>query len=198
MTRLSLSQTCLLEVSGELGKKAHAQLQEHVAKFPAAMLEYELTRSQFELLRSVPPLPLDEQACRQVAQAIKLGVQQKLRAQERQVILARRWRIAYRALAGVTGLAAALVIFASVRITGREAERRQVASAASHLMEYLSTDAANQTDADLDHVARQIGELEDARLSLAAPDSISAQSVQDLLNINNDEPSGMPDEPGSL
>ena len=40
MTRLNLPQTCLLDVSGELGKKAKAQLEEHVARYPAALLEH--------------------------------------------------------------------------------------------------------------------------------------------------------------
>src|SRR5579872_3439220 len=107
--RLSLSQTCLMDVSGELGKKAREQLHEHVAKFPAAMLEYEVMRGQFNLLRSVPRLPLDEAARKHMADAIKQGVHRKVRQAELQERSRMRWRLAYKALAGVTGIAAALV-----------------------------------------------------------------------------------------
>jgi hypothetical protein len=196
MTRLNLPQTCLLDVSGELGKKAKAQLHEHVAKYPAAMIEYELVRSQFQLLRSVPRLPLDELAARRMAAAIKQGVHRELNRREHQVIMHRRWRLAYRALAGITSVAAALVIYFGVKMVQTEATRREIAQAESHVQDYLSTDTTNQTDSDLDHVATQIAALEDAHLSLASQDD-GTQSVQDLINSADDVPD-VPDAPGSF
>ncbi len=197
MTRLNLPQTCLLDVSGELGKKAKAQLHEHVAKYPAAMLEYELVRGQFELLRSAPKLPFDELAARRTADAIKQGVHRELSRREHQEVMHRRWRMVHRALAGITSVAAALVIYAGVKMVQTEATRREVAQAESHMQDYLSTDTTNQTDADLDGVKNQLAALEDSQLSMASQDDGGSQSVQDLINSADDVPDA-PEEPGSL
>jgi hypothetical protein len=197
MSRHSLSETCLLDVSGELGKKAQAQLHQHVAQYPAALLEYELTRSQFNLLRSLPPVQLDDAARQRISQSIKTGIHEKLRQRERDLKVRKLRRLFYHAMAGVSGIAAILVIAFSIRWTRAEAERREVALATSHINDYLSTDSTNQTDDDLDHVAMQISDLENTQVSLASPESSSLQAVSYLIN-NVDNSTDDPDAPGAL
>jgi hypothetical protein len=197
MSRLSLSETCLLDVSGELGRKAKVQLQEHVAKYPAALLEYELTRSQFELLRSMPKVELDEVSRQRIGEAIKRGIHEKLRQRERDARARKLRKIMYHAMAGVSGIAAVLVIAFSIKMTRAEAERREVALAASHINEYLSTDSTNQTDADLNDVAMQVSALENTQVSLATPESGSLQAVSDLIN-NVDNSTNDPEAPGAF
>ena len=77
MTRLNLAQTCLLDVSGELGAKAKAQLHEHVAKYPAALVEYELARVKFDLLGYRPKPDFSDELKRLIAAQNERGVHLK-------------------------------------------------------------------------------------------------------------------------
>jgi len=40
MKKLTLTEACLMEASGELGGKAREKLHDHVNRFPRALLEY--------------------------------------------------------------------------------------------------------------------------------------------------------------
>lgn len=205
MTRLNLAQTCLLDVSGELGAKAKAQLREHVAKYPAALVEHELVRVQFELLRSMPKPEFSEGRKRLIAAQIKRGVHLKLRENETKKSAGRRWKIVYHALAGASALAACLVIYASVRLMVRQVEedrRQAIAKAEQSMRDYLDTDAANMTDFAFDNVANEIRSAGDKYGALATSEVArrAMQKLADDLN-NNDEddlPPGASNDPGVL
>jgi hypothetical protein len=205
MTRLNLAQTCLLDVSGELGAKAKAQLQEHVAKYPAALVEHELTRVQFDLLRSMPKPEFSEERKRLIAAQIKRGIHLKLREKELKIAAGKRWKIVYHALAGASALAACLVIYASVQLMVKQVEedrRQAIAKAEQSMRDYLDTDAANMTDFAFDNVASEIKTASEKYGALATSE-VSHQAMQKLaddLNNNDDDdlPPGVNNDPGVL
>ena len=159
MTRLTLSEACLMEASGELGAKAHAKLQAHIEKFPAALLEFEIARGNLELLRTLPKVQLTQDEKRQIGSNIKVGIQQKLwRAQQADKV-ARRWKFAYRALAGVSGVAACLVIGAGVLWVKDQNDLRTVRTAEQLVNGYLAAGQANGTDQRFGEVSQDIDAL---------------------------------------
>lgn len=195
MKHLNLTHTCLMDVSGELSTKAAAQLHEHTAKFPAALLEYELVRGQFELLKSLPKEELPDEAKRRIADGIKRGIHRELTRRHRERISAMRWRWAYRAMAGVTGIAACLVIAATVYLVNQDAQRREresIAKAAESLSDYLATDSNSQTEQDVRGVADDIAAVANHNNNEAvagagdAPmrlmDALSGEQTADAVN----------------
>lgn len=166
MSRLNLSQHCLLDVSGELGDKARDKLQDQVATYPAAMLEYEVIRGQFELLRSIPEFhdTLTSRQTRQIGENIKAGIQHALAEQRRAVVAARRRRIMYRVLSVVSGVAACLVIAAGFMTVRREMQVRQarLRDAELSLREMAHSDLSDPATQRYRRIARAINRLEHA------------------------------------
>ncbi len=164
MSRLNLSQHCLLDVSGELSAKAQSKLQDQVATYPAAMLEYEVIRGQFEMLRSIPEFhdTLPSRQTRQIGENIKRGIQEALELQRRQVIAARRRKILYRVLSVVSGVAACLVIAAGFITVRRDMQRRQarLRDAELSLREMAHSDLSDPATQRYRRIARAINRLE--------------------------------------
>lgn len=157
MARLKLSEACLLEASGELGAKASAKLREKINKYPAALLEYEITRGNLELLRSLPKVQLTPEEQEQIASKIKVGVQQKLWQQQHAQQAKKRWQVVYRVLAGVSAAAACLVIgFGAIMIYQQHAQY-QLAQADDLVSRYI---ASNDQPGNSDSVRRVMRDME--------------------------------------
>ena len=58
MTKLSLTECCLLEASGELGDAARVRLEAFLVSHPRARLQLEEAKVQMELLGSLPIAPI--------------------------------------------------------------------------------------------------------------------------------------------
>lgn len=184
MTRLTLSDACLMEASGELGAKAHEKLQSHIEKFPAALLEFEIARGNLELLRTLPKVELSKDERRQISSNIKVGIQQKLWREKHAQMVAHRWKLAYRVLAGVSGVAACLVIGAGVMWVQEQNELRAVRTAEQLVNGYLAAGQTNVTDRQFGAVSQDIDDLLNgmaASLSASRPPELSAFMNDDEL-----------------
>ena len=200
MTRLSLTETCLLDVSGELGKKAKAQLHEHMERIPKAYLEHELIRGQLDLLRSIPKPQMTDEQRRRMASTIKQGVHRKLRQIERTQIAAKRWRIVYHAMAGVSALAACLVITTGIFLVQNHVvqERRvAVARAEQNVREYLQSGPGNMTDYAYNNLNHEIQLAADNQSTHREdPATAELKLLEALDSISAHAPNSA--EPGSL
>ncbi len=112
--KLTLTEACLMDASGELGANAKAKLAEHVQQFPKALLEYEIARGNMALLNSLPKSAMTDVGAKKMSNAIKAGIQKKLVEQKREEQARRRWKLIHRAVAGVSAVAAGLVIAMSI------------------------------------------------------------------------------------
>lgn len=191
MTKLNLTEASLLDASGELSRKTKQQLEGYLARHPAARAEYGFVQSAFALLRRLPrtELPADQQQA--VSQRIKQGIHQVLRDREREERAARRWKMVYHAMAGAAGLAASLLIAASVFYVHYQAEQRRqadVARAEQSMRDYLGTGAINLTDYAFNDVASEIQSAVERQQSLVTSDSTRAamQKLVDDLGMVTD------------
>ncbi len=199
MTRLNLTESCLLDASGELGAKARAQLHEKVATIPAAKLEYEVIKGQFALLRSLPRPQLTDEEKRHIASNIKQGIHRKLRERQHELQARNRWKLIYQAMAGVSALAACLVVAASVYFvqSGEEARRQQARSEDLDIRigNLLSLGEKNADDRTLANVKSNIQELENGSPTLVSVESPEMKNlIETLSNVPAQEES--PSKPG--
>jgi hypothetical protein len=149
MTDLTLQQQCVLDVSGELPPKRAQQLHDAVAAYPAALLEYELVRGQFALLKTLPKVTLPAEREAAIKAAITAGIMRAQGAEFRAARQAVRWRIGYRALAGLSAVAAAVVITGSLWVINQNVLRQRqlaIANATESLSDYLQTNPVASTD----------------------------------------------------
>jgi len=199
MTRLSLTETCLLDVSGELGKKTRAQLHEHMDRIPKAYLEHELIRGQFDLLRSIPKPHMTDDQRRHMASAIKQGIHRKLRKIEREQVAAKRWRIVYHAMAGVSALAASLVITVGIFLVQNHVvqERRlAIARAEQNVRDYLQPGPGNMTDYAYNNLTQEIQLAVDSQSARHEDATAELKLLEALDSIPTKSPT--PAQPGSL
>jgi hypothetical protein len=184
MKNLSLSQTCLLDVSGELGPQAARRLHTHVDLYPAAHLEYELIRSRFNMLRSLPRFQdqADEAAKTRVAESIKSGIHAALREQRRQQ-RHRQWsRLCFQALSVASGMAACLVIAGGIYAVQMRtlARHQRMLDAESAFRDVAHASLPNQPDSTYAVVSHEIAALR-ATHGLAATSSIGNIHMMRLL-----------------
>jgi hypothetical protein len=146
--KLTLTEACLMDASGELGANAKAKLHEHVQQFPAALLEYEIARGNMALLKSLPKPTMTDADKKKMANVIKAGIQKRLLEQKREEQAKRRWKLIHKAVAGVSAVAAGLVIAMSVNYLMNENTRQHnaVARVEQVLNTYYSADAAAETE----------------------------------------------------
>lgn len=192
MTRLTLSEACLMEASGELGAKAHAKLQAHIDKYPAALLEFEIARGNLEMLRTLPKVQLTQDESRQIGSNIKVGIQQKLWQAQHARKSAYRWKIAYRTLAGITGVAAAMVITAGVLWVEKQNNLRALRNAEQLVDGYLATGQTNDTDNQLGALSQNIEELLKNMASKTTP-----RGESEVLKFVGDESNSATADAGS-
>lgn len=184
MKNLSLSQTCLLDVSGELGPHAARRLQQHVDVYPAAHLEYEVIRSRFAMLRSLPRFQdqADQLTKARIANSIKAGIHAALHQQRRQQ-RRRQWtRLCYQALSVASGMAACLVIAGGIYLLQmRTLERhKRMLDAESAFRDVAHATLPNQPDSTYAVVSHEIAALR-ATHGLAATSSIGNVHMMRLL-----------------
>ena len=177
MTKLNLTECCMLDVSGELGDDASARLHRYLSMHPRAQREYDALKAQFDKVRSIPHVELSAAQRVAVSSKLKGAVRAKLLAHERAQASQRRWKIASY-LVRVTSVAAAaiLVVGAIVAIEQSAKQRKQyermarIDRATETLAAY--TDTTNQDE-------QQISDLQD---SVARLNTESASTVGDIDN----------------
>lgn len=128
MKQPKLSQSCLLDVSGELGPEAGGILREHVETYPSAMFEYDQALSQYKQLRSLPSV--ESQIDRLSMERMKQQVKDRVHGAVDQQLSAARWRmfrrVFYRSMSIASGVAAGLVVMAGVYIVRQHIQAQQV------------------------------------------------------------------------
>ncbi len=185
MKRLNLSQTCLLEVSGELGASARAKLQEHIETYPAALLEFELVRNRFAMLRSLPTFDdqCDQFTREKIAQSIKTGIHQALR-KRRAAASRRRWvRAGYALLSAGSGMAACLLIGASIYMVNLHIQQRQqrILDAEHSIEDVAKANLPDQSGSSYGKMATAISSLEKSN-GIATTRSIGNMHMMQLLD----------------
>ncbi len=182
---LSLSQTCLLDVSGELGPKAREHLQQHVATYPAAHLEYELVRGRFAMLQSLPKIEdqMDQVSKARIAAKIKKGIHQTLDAQRKARRQAKLARVFYGFMAAASGVAAALVVAAGVYIVHERqlAHRQRIVDAENTFQEVARTQLPGEGNSRVDSLARRISRLEQSG-GISAEGNVGNSHMMNLLD----------------
>ena len=182
---LSLSQTCLLDVSGELGPKGREHLQNHVATYPAAHLEYELVRGRFELLESLPKFvdQLDQVSKARIAATIKQGIHRSLDEQRKSQRQAKLARVFYGFMAAASGVAAALVVAAGVYIVHERqlAHRQRILDAENTFQEVAQTQLPGEGNSRVDTLARRIARLERSG-GISAESNVGNSHMMNLLD----------------
>ncbi len=183
--KLSLSQTCLLDVSGELGAGAKEHLQQHVQKYPAAHLEYELAPGRYTLLRSLPGKTdqLDQFTRENIADGIKKGIHQVLDDQRRRQRQAGLARLFYGFMAVASGVAAALVVAAGVYIVHERqiAHRQQIQDAESTFQEMAESQLPGEGHSRVDALARRL-ELMEHDGKISAEGNAGNSNMMNLLD----------------
>jgi hypothetical protein len=182
--RHRVAQATLLECSGELSRKGEKRLAQLVARYPAALLEYEQTRAEMGLLESLPNIRMPGDQARQIADSIKQRIHQKLDKQEQEEWLRTRARVIYRAMAALSALAACMVLgFGGYLIHLHMQTERQmaVARAEQTLRDYAAADSSTFTDYLYDRVARQIDGAAQSQQHIVSTDS-DTDNMHQLLN----------------
>ena len=182
---LSLSQTCLLDVSGELGPKAWEHLQQHVATYPAAHLEYELVRGRFAMLQSLPKIEdqMDQVSKARIAAKIKKGIHQTIDRQRKAQRQAKLARVFYGFMAAASGVAAALVVAAGVYIVHERqlAHRQRIVDAENTFQEVARTQLPGEGNSRVDSLARRISRLEQSG-GISAEGNVGNSHMMNLLD----------------
>jgi|GEM_PF-1636964 len=204
MTRLSLKDACLLDVSGELSTKRKAALREHVEKFPAATIEYQLVKGQFELLRSLPKAELNDFQKRGIASSIKQGIHKKLAKIEREKAAQNRMKLVYRALAGISGIAACIVIGVgiytideNIRAERQAAQIAQMNNTVEKIATIYAESTTNETDAAIQAVNRTLANLE-AGATVTGTQDDAMKNLLDALASIEEKPAAPRNDNGSL
>ena len=174
--KLTLTEACLMEASGELGANAKAKLLEHVQQFPKALLEYEIARGNMALLNSLPKPSMTDADKKKMSNAIKAGIQKKLLEQKHEEQAARRWKLIHKAVASVSAVAAGLVIAMSVNYLINENSRQQaaVARAEQTLDIYYAPGTPSQFDSAIGQAMETLTTLEIASNAASTPFAPSA------------------------
>ncbi|HUO08865.1 MAG TPA: hypothetical protein VM008_11230 [Phycisphaerae bacterium] len=177
MTKLTLTECCMLEVSGELGSDASTRLHRYLSMHPRAQREYDRIKTQFDALRSLPPIELSAANRSAIASNIKRAVRVKLEARERVETSRRRWQIAsYLMRISATAAAAVIVLGALFTIQQAAMQRKQ--------MERMARiDKATETLAAYsDRTTQDEQELSDIQTSVAQLKSEGAATIADVDN----------------
>ena len=202
MTRLTLSETCMLEASGELGESTRQRLMAHLEKHPEARQHLEQIKGQLELLRSMPKLELSDEMRKQLASSIKQGVQKKLRMMEREELARRRWKLIYRSLAGVSAAAAAVIVVAGLFVINQSiAQRREqerIAAVSRAVNDIALADRTTDVDDQLADVNDSIREYQDRSSQGAVQDKDMHNLLTVLATVSDGDEIMPPPEPGSL
>ncbi len=156
MTRLNLTETCLLEVSGELGSNARVQLREHVQRFPAAKLEYEIIKGQYDILTSIPKPAMSDVQKREISSRIKQGIHRKLRLKTQQEHSRNRWKLVYKAMAGISAIAACGVIAVTIFYLERSVAAQRQEARVAKIHEIIDVMKESQRDNDFGQSIRDI------------------------------------------
>jgi hypothetical protein len=147
MTRLNLNDASLLDISGELGPAARAQLHSHLAKKPAARARYNAIAAQYGRLSSLPKPALDPEEAHRIAGDIKAAIHERLDRQARVHQAQRHARFIHYALAGLSAAAAVAVVIAGLTIMESANQQKRSTEQIAHLQRVIDRLASYDRDA---------------------------------------------------
>ena len=183
MIRLNFREACLLDASGELGPAARREFLEYIRQNPAACLEYEEIRREFELLRGLPLTGQGEVSPRQrrkIPAQLKAVIERHMR--EKRAI--RRTKLIRYAWMSVASAAAAIAIVIGAGLPqllhARARERDQVARIQADIDRMaVRGDQPTTYDQAVTDVEASIRQLETESPSLA---EVNDRSMGNLLS----------------
>ncbi len=187
MTRLNLIDASLLDASGELGPHARQQLHAYLARKPRARATYRRIHTQFSRLSALPRTELSDAQITRIGDSLKAAIHGKLALQAREKQAIRRAKLVHYALAGVSGLAAAVVIFAGVTMINASAADHHAADSLVRLNRTIDRLAANDQrestayDQALADVDASIRELQADNTSMAGAQTNEMAPLLDAL-----------------
>ncbi len=195
MTKPNLWKASLLDASGELNKKAKAQLLDYLARHPEATAVHDAVHQDFEQLRMLPPVKMTELESRTFVGRIKVSIHKKLHELQAPARTRQRWKMIYHTVAGAAAMAACVIITLSAYYMHSRAERSRaaaVAQATSQLQDYLDAGHENVTDYVIDDVATEIQTISDKQHQLIAGDVVRnamltlAEDATDVTELEAD------------
>ena len=177
MTKLNLTECCMLEVSGELGDDASSRLRRYLSMHPRAQREYEALKAQFDKVRSIPHVELSAAERVAFSSKVKGAVRAKLLAHEKAQASQRRWKIASYFLRVTSVAAAAILVVGAIVALEQSARQRKQYERMARIDRATETLAAYTDTTNQDE--QQISNLQD---SVARLNSESASTVADIDN----------------
>jgi anti-sigma factor RsiW len=177
MTKLNLTECCMLDVSGELGDEASARLHRYLSMHPRAQREYDALKSQFDRVRSIPHVELSAAERVAVSSRIKGAVRAKLLAHEKAQAAQRRWKIATYLIKATSVAAAGVVVIGALVAIEQSAKQRKQIERMAKIDRATETLAAYSDTTNSDE--QQITNLQD---SVARLQTESASTVADIDN----------------
>lgn len=198
MTRLTLNEACLLDLSGELGANARAQLHAHLQANPLAQAEYDRIRANFAILQAepVPYIPEIEKA--RLSHSFKNAIRRQSKKRHSQKSIDWRGRLIYAAMASASGIAACLVVTVTVLAAqhDRESQRQQaIARAEESVRDFMNADSENVTDVEIATLDGQIRNADPVQLQQISTVETTGNRARLLEMIDptpDDEPAKTP------
>ncbi|MCL2641453.1 MAG: hypothetical protein FWD53_11445 [Phycisphaerales bacterium] len=200
---MKLSEACLLDASGELSPATQKRLYAHIAKHPAARRQFEQIQRDMAMLRSIPTMQLAEPARQKVAANIKTGIRTQWRELERDELSNRRWKLFYSSLAGMSAVAAALLLVAGVWFLMESAAQKRVQNriwtVGRAIDGILWADRRTGEDDALQDIHESIDEFQNQNSALALQDRDMHKLLSTLATLRSERDEIMPPpEPDSL
>ena len=188
MMRFNFKEASLLDASGELSPAARQALAAYLSENPAARLEYEDIRQQFQLLQSLPLPELARTQQTSMPARLKEKLAAAMREQARANQAATRRRLIRCAAAGITSAAAAVILVASLGAGGnvnwKYRDREQTARINSALERLApgSESLASSYDLAVTDVEASIRQLQTESPTLAQLHDRSMGNLFDALS----------------
>jgi len=196
MTKLNLTECCIMEASGELSDKASSRLHRYLSMHPRAQREFDAIKSQLDGVRSLPHAELSAAERIAFSARLKNAIHTKLEAQQRAELSRRRWKIVSYLTAGVGAAAAAVVLIVGIvaidRSSMQKSEQEKIAqidSATDRLAPY--GDQPNQYDQEITNMQASITQLKTEGPTLVA--GVDNRDMVNVLNVLATVPTDDPD-----
>ncbi len=195
MTKPNLWKASMLDASGELNKKAKAQLLAYLARHPESQAAHDAIHHDFEQLRMLPPVKMTEFESQSLVGRIKESIHKKLNELQAPQRTGNRWKMIYHTFAGAAAMAACVIIALSVYYAHTRAEMNRaaaVAKAEGQMRDFLDTGSQNLTDYVYDDVATEIQTISDKQHQLIAGDLVRnamltlAEDATDVTELEAD------------
>jgi hypothetical protein len=196
MTKLNLTECCIMEASGELGDKASTRLHRYLSMHPRAQREFDAIKSQLDAVRSLPHVELSAAERIAFSARLKTAIHAKLAAQQRAELARRRWKLVSYFTVGVAAAAAVVALIGGIMAIDRSSlqnsEQEKIAQidrATDRLAPY--GDQPNQYDQEITNMQASITQLKTEGPTLVA--GVDNREMVSVLNVLATVPTDDPD-----